>query len=138
MNESEHPVRNIFAEDCHFDSTNLDMAMRFKSNPDRGGFIRNVYIRNCRVKTARYGIHMTLKYFGREVTEAKYVPDVRDIDIRDCKFDRLLNQAVFIEGYSPSAQISDVTIANCDFPAGAGTTITNAVRINLVRNRGIK
>ena len=134
--ETAGGLRNVFAENCHFDSTNLDIALRFKSNPERGGFIKNVYIRNCEIKTARYGIHMTLRYFGREVKEAKFVPEVRNIDIRDCKFHRLLNQAVFIEGYSPESQISDVTVADCEFPGGLKeNTVTNAVRIQLTGNR---
>ena len=134
--ETAGGLRNVFAENCHFDSTNLDIALRFKSNPERGGFIKNVHIRNSEIKTARYGIHMTLRYFGREVKDAKFIPEMRDIDIRDCKFDRLLDQAVFIEGYSPKSQISDVTVTNCEFPAGLKeNTVTNAVRIQLTGNR---
>ena len=60
--ETAGGIRQVFAEDCRFDSPNLDSAMRFKTNPDRGGFIENIYLRNCTVKTARFGIHITMRY----------------------------------------------------------------------------
>jgi hypothetical protein len=85
------------------------------------------------VKTARTGIGMTMKYTKN--ANGNFIPVVRDIDIRDCKFEKLLRQPVFIEGFSELAQITDVTIANCKFPEGAGkNTITNAARINIVNN----
>ena len=59
--ETSGGIKNVFAEDCTFDSPDLDSAMRFKTNPARGGYIEDVHIRNCSVKTARVGIHMTMK-----------------------------------------------------------------------------
>ena len=35
--ETSGGVRHIFAEQCKFDSTNLEMAIRLKTNPARGG-----------------------------------------------------------------------------------------------------
>ena len=131
--ETAGGLKNVFAENCEFDSPNLDQAMRFKTNPARGGYIENIYIRNCRVKTARFGIYMTMRYASSGAKEGNAIPTVRDIDIRDCSFDRLTRQPIVIEGWSPTAQITDVTIANCRFPADADpNTITNAVRIHIV------
>ena len=133
--ETSGGIRNVFAEDCHFDSPNLDQALRFKSNKARGGFIRDIYIRNCNIKTAKFGIHMTLKYTSSGAKEGEFPPVVRDIDIRNCTFENLLKQAVFIEGVE-GTQITDVTIANCTFPElKTPNTITNAARIHLLDNR---
>src|SRR5215831_17848945 len=41
--------RNVFAENCSMDSTNLDRVLRFKSNAVRGGVVENVFVRNCTV-----------------------------------------------------------------------------------------
>ncbi|HEU5396623.1 MAG TPA: glycoside hydrolase family 28 protein [Verrucomicrobiae bacterium] len=129
--ETSGGIRNVFAENCRFDSPNLDQALRFKTDSLRGGFIENIYIRNCTVKKARTGIGMTMNY--TKGAQGKFIPVVRDIDIRDCKFEMLLRQPIFIEGLSPSAEITDVTIANCEFPSGSNeNTITNAVRIHLI------
>ncbi len=131
--ETAGGLKNVFAENCEFDSPNLDQAMRFKTNPARGGYIKNIYIRNCRVKTARFGIYMTMRYASSGAREGDAFPTVRDIDIRNCSFDRLTRQPIVIEGWSPTAQITDVTIANCRFPADADrNTVTNAARIHIV------
>jgi polygalacturonase len=135
--ETSGGIRNVYAEDCVFDSPNLDSAMRFKTNPARGGSIEDVHIRNCSVKTARVGIHMTMRYASSGARDGDSIPVVHNIDIRNSTFDRLTKQAVFIEGWSPSAQITDVTIANCSFPpAPDASFITNASRIDFSGSHG--
>jgi polygalacturonase len=133
--ETSGGVENVFAEDCHFDSPNLDIAMRFKSGMTRGGVVQHIFIRNCAVKSARTGIGMTLKYPG--TLGGKATPVMRDIDIGNCTFARLSKQPVLIEGFSDSVRITDVTISHCIFPdVGARSVITNASRIHLVANQG--
>jgi polygalacturonase len=134
--ETAGGLKNVFAEQCEFDSPNLDQAMRFKTNPARGGFIENIHIRNCVVKSARYGIYLTMRYSSSGAREGDAFPVVRNIDIRDCSFGVLTKQPIVIEGWSPTAQITDVTIANCRFPANANAnTITNAARIHIIGSR---
>jgi polygalacturonase len=134
--ETAGGLRCVFAEDCRFDSPNLDQALRFKTNPARGGFIQDIYIRNCTIQTSQVGIHMTMRYASSGAKEGQFTPVVRNIDIRNCVFTRLLKQGVFIEGFSGEAPITDVTIADCRFPElPQSHTITNAVRIQLIDNR---
>jgi polygalacturonase len=133
--ETSGGIRNVFAENCSFDSEDLEMAMRFKTNPARGGFIENIFLRNCTVKTAKFGVHMTLRYGGNGAVEGDSIPRVRNIEIRDSKFANLTKAPIFIEGWSPEAQITDVTIANCELECTkkkAANTITNAARIKLI------
>jgi polygalacturonase len=133
--ETSGGVENVFAEDCRFDSPNLDMAMRLKTGMTRGGFIRNIYIRNCAVKSARTGIGMTMRYPG--TLDGLATPVIRDIDIRHCTFARLSRQPIIIEGFSDSVRITDVTIANCVFPnAEDRGIVTNASRIYLTADQG--
>jgi polygalacturonase len=135
--ETAGGIRNVFAENCSLDSPNLNMALRFKTNPARGGYIENVHIRDCAVKTAKFGIHMTLRYSAGGTRDGDAVPIVRNINIRDCTFATLTQAPIFIEGYSEAIKISDVNITDCVFEKAASkSTITNAVRINLVNVRG--
>src|SRR2546425_3036577 len=46
-------VRNVFAENCHMDSPNLWIALRFKNNALRGGLLENFYYRNIEVGQVR-------------------------------------------------------------------------------------
>ncbi len=136
--ETSGGIRNVFAENCQFDSPDLDMAMRFKSNPARGGFVEDIYLRNCTVKTAKYGIHMTLRYGAGGAREGEHPPRMRNIEIRNSQFGALTKQPIFIEGYAATNQIKDVTIADCEFEAGNDTvTITNASRISILNCRGL-
>jgi polygalacturonase len=128
-------IRNVFAENCNFDSPDLEMAMRFKTNPARGGFIESIYLRNCTVKTAQFGVHMTMRYSSSGAMEGPTIPYVRNIDIRDSKFANLTKAPIFIQGWSEAAPITDVTIANCELECTkkhATNTITNAARVRLV------
>jgi polygalacturonase len=136
--ETAGGIRNVFAEDCSFDSPDLDMALRFKTNPARGGFIEDICVRNCTVKTARYGIHMTMRYSSAGAMEGPAIPIIRNIDIRDVSFANLTRQPLFLQGYSSQMQIEDITIANCQFGTvqTPGATMTDATRIRLTGNRG--
>lgn len=135
--ETSGSIRNVFAENCHFDSSNLDIAMRFKTDTTRGGFIENIYIRNCTVKTARTGIGMTMNYSKNKT--GKFFPRMTDIDIRDSTFLNLSRQAISIEGFSPETKITGVTIANCSFQSDAAKNIiTNAADIHLINDHFTK
>lgn len=80
---------------------------------------------------------MTLRYSSAGARDGQYVPDLRNIDIRDCTFATLTKAPIFIEGYDEKIQISDVTIADCVFEKAASKSrISNAVRVNLVNVRG--
>jgi hypothetical protein len=79
---------------------------------------------------------MTMRYASSGAKDGDAIPTVRDIDIRDCSFATLTKQPIVIEGWSPAARITDVTIANCRFPANANSnTITNAARIHIVGSK---
>ena len=136
--ETAGGIRNVFAERCSYDSPDLDMAMRFKTNPARGGFVEDVYIRDCTVKTAKYGIHMTLRYGSGGRRDGDTPPTMRNIDIRNSTFGTLTKGPIFIEGYSPENKIMDVTISDCTFePTKKGMTVTNAMRVVLVNVKGV-
>ena len=134
--ETAGGIANVFAENCTFDSTNLDAALRFKTNPARGGYITNVFIRNCTIRTAKTGIQMTLRYGSSGARDGEYKPEMSNIDIRDCTFGKLTKQPIFIEGYDSKIKISNVTVANCVFQSSKDkNTITNAVNIRLLGNQ---
>jgi polygalacturonase len=128
--ETSGGIRDVFAEHCEFDSTNLEMAIRLKTNPARGGYIQDVYVRDCVIRQAQIGIDMTLKYASSGEMDGDAIPMIRNIDIRDTTFRRLSRQPIFIEGWSESSPISDVSIVDCRFlHAAEKNYITNATNI---------
>ncbi len=136
--ETAGGIRNVFAERCHFDSADLDMAMRFKTNPARGGYIENIFLRDCTVKTAKYGIHITKKYGAGVTKDGDTDPAVRNIEISNSKFGTLTKGAIFVQGFSADKIVTDVRIENCEFqPMKNGVTITNAARVEIVGCAGL-
>ena len=133
--DSSGGIANVFAENCAFNSPSLNMALRFKTNPARGGYITNIFIRNCVIKTAGAGIHMTMAYTSSSGgnTGTNY-PIVRNIDIRDCAFGST-GTAVSLQGWDAAHPISDVNIVNCRFGSG-GSGFSSTTNINLINNRG--
>jgi polygalacturonase len=128
--ETSGGIYDVFVEHCHFDSPDLEMAIRLKSNPARGGYIEKVYVRDCVVKEAQTGIYMTLRYSSSGAMNGGAIPVIRDIDIRDTTFESLTTRPVYIRGWSDSAPISNVSIVNCRFlHAAEKNYITNATDI---------
>ena len=102
---------------------------------DNGGYIQNVYIRNCVTRTADYGIHMTMRYFSSSpANSGVFIPLLRNIDIRDCAFAGLSTAGIFLQGINGSNQITDINIVNCRF-GNPTNSFSNTNRINLVNNR---
>jgi polygalacturonase len=128
--ETAGDIRNVFAEDCTLSSPNLLMAIRLKTSAERGGAIEDVFIRNCTIlKASQAGIHMTLKY---SKGPGAYTPVIRRIDIRNCNFSNV-PRAIFIEGISEAAKITDITVQDCTFEKVAGpNAITNAANLRLI------
>jgi polygalacturonase len=137
--ETSGGVENVFAENCNFDSPDLEMALRFKTNPARGGFIKDVFIRNCSVKTAQVGVHMTLRYGSSGAMNGESIPKIHDVHIQNCTFANLTKRPIFIEGWSPANQITDVSILSCNFlQANQDSMVTNASNIDLSNTEGAR
>jgi len=76
--EQSGGVRNVFAEDCKMDSTNLDRVLRLKSNSERGGFIENVFMRDITVGHVRDSVLTIDLVYGR-VESGPFPPIVRNV-----------------------------------------------------------
>ena len=103
-------VRNVFAEDCHLDSPNLDEALRFKTNAMRGGTIENVYFRNIRIGEIAHAV-LQIDFNYEEGPKGPERPVVRNIDIRNVtcrKAERVLN----VRGFA-NAKIRNLHLEDC-------------------------
>jgi hypothetical protein len=75
-------VRNVFADNNHFDSPDLTYALRFKTNAQRGGVIENIYLRNSSIKNVDQAVvHGTMLY--EEGKNGNYLPTFRNIVIEN-------------------------------------------------------
>ena len=110
--EASGGARNIFAEKCRMDSTNLDRALRIKTNSVRGGFVEHVYMRDVAVGQVAEAV-VTITLFYEEGDAGRFPPAVREIDVRNVTSGKS-QYALLLRGYAHTP-IRGVRVTDCTF-----------------------
>ncbi len=110
--EASGGVRNIFAENCHMDSPNLDRALRLKTNSVRGGFIENVYMRNVKIGQVADAV-LRVDLFYEEADSGPHPPTVRNIEMVNVTSEKS-RFALYLRGYQRSP-IRNIRLKQCSF-----------------------
>src|SRR5438874_2072897 len=116
-------VRNIFAENCHMDSPNLNIALRFKNNALRGGRLENFYFRNIEVGQVRDAV-LTVDFNYEEGEKGPFTPVVRNVVVNNLRSGKSA-RALDLQGFK-NAPIYNVRLADCTFD--------NVAKENMVKN----
>lgn len=117
--------RNVWVENCHMDSPNLQRVIRIKSNPNRGGEVAGVYVRNIEVgQCAEAVLGFELQYW--RVYDGPYMPYFHDIRLSGItsKGSRYLMK---LEGIEGKALARDISFTDCHF-SGVREKDINLVR----------
>ena len=124
-------ARNIFAEKCRLDSPDLERALRFKTNTQRGGIIENVYVRDIEIGTVKLApIEIDLRY--EPPSSGPYIPEVRNILVERMR-SKKSKHALYIRGLE-QAPVRNVVIRNSVFRGvAAGHIIEGDVELTLDR-----
>lgn len=130
--------RNVFVEDCRMDSPNLDRALRFKSNAQRGGVIENIFMRRVEVGRVAEAV-LTIDFLYEEGARGKYPPTVRNVALENVTT-QASPRVMWIAGF-PAATIDHVRFSHCTFRgveaaevlSGAGNISFDRVTIEPVR-----
>ncbi len=72
--------RNVFIEDCKMDSPNLDRALRFKSNAQRGGVVENIFMRRVEIGRVAEAV-LTIDFVYEEGARGPHRPVVRNVEL---------------------------------------------------------
>ncbi|MBI5692059.1 MAG: glycoside hydrolase family 28 protein [Verrucomicrobia bacterium] len=104
--------RNVFVENCRMDSPNLDRALRFKSNAQRGGVLENVFFRRVEIGRVSEAI-LTIDLVYEEGARGPYAPIVRNVVLEQVT-SRSSPRVMWIAGF-PAATIDGVRFADCTF-----------------------
>ena len=89
-------VRNVFVEDCTY-SGYLKRALFIKTNPNRGGFVHDIYFRNCEFDEVEDLFYITSMYAG-EGLDDNHFSDVHDIHVEDIRCNKVNNAAIVLQG----------------------------------------
>ena len=124
-------VRNVFIEDCTMDSPNLDRALRFKSNAQRGGILENVFMRRVQIgRVAEAVLAIDLLY--EEGAKGSHPPVVRNVQLENIT-SVASPRVLFIRGFA-GAVIEDIRIADSTFRGvTAPDVVEQAGAISFVR-----
>ena len=117
-------IRNVFVENCHMDSLNLDRAFRFKSNARRGGTVENVFVRNVDIGRVAEAV-LTIDFLYETGAAGQYKPTVRNVvleNIRSAASPRVMWIVSF-----PGAVIEDIRFVNCTFRGVEATEVLQNV-----------
>ena len=105
--------QNVWVENCHMDSPELDRIIRIKSNAERGGEVKNIFVRNITVGECKESIlGMELKYW--HVKDGPYPPYFHNVHLENITSQKS-NYLLHIDGTEGKVQARDIFIKNCTF-----------------------
>lgn len=100
-------VENVYVENC-IASGYCKRGIYLKSNPDRGGFIRNIHINNVRFDEVEDALFITSYYHG----EGKgHETDIHNIFVNNFYCKKASNAGLAIQGF-PTKKVRDVHFSN--------------------------
>jgi unsaturated rhamnogalacturonyl hydrolase len=134
--EESGGVRNVFAENCKMDSTNLERVLRLKSNAERGGAIENVFLRDVAVGHVRDSVLTIDLVYGR-VESGPFPPVVRNVLMQ--RVTTAASPRVFSVVGTTNSIIDNIRLEDCAFHGvRLDDVLTNAGAIstrNVTRER---
>jgi polygalacturonase len=124
-------VRNVFAENCVMSSPNLDRALRFKTNSERGGIIENVYARNIQVGEVKEAV-ILIDYYYDTGDKGKFTPVMRDFYFNNIS-SKKSKYALNLKAYERSP-VKNFQIENCSFNNVKNPNVIENIEITKCNN----
>lgn len=91
-------VRNVFVEDCDY-AGYCKRGIYIKTNPDRGGFVKNLYVRNCVFDEVEDLFYVTSKYAG-EGLDNNHFSVIENLVVDGLKCRKASKAALVLQGTS--------------------------------------
>lgn len=89
-------VRNVFVENCESRGY-CKRALYVKTNPNRGGFVRDIYFNNCRFEETEDLFYITSMYAGEGLDDHHFT-DVGNIHVEHVSCGKVRNAAIVLQG----------------------------------------
>ena len=123
--------RNVFVENCRMDSPNLDRALRFKSNAQRGGVLENIFMRHVEIGRVAEAV-LTIDLVYEEGARGPHRPIVRNVSLENIT-SQTSPRVMWIAGF-PGAMIDNVRFANCTFRGVEASEVLSSAGNITLRN----
>ena len=89
-------VSNVFVENCTYGGYNK-RALYVKTNPNRGGYVHDIYFRNCEFDEVEDLFYITSMYAG-EGADDNHFTDIHDIHVENVSANKVRNAAIVLQG----------------------------------------
>lgn len=117
-------VSNVFVEDCDFAGYNK-RGIYIKTNPDRGGYVRNIYVSNCQFDEVEDLFYVTSKYAGEGLSNNRFT-DIGNLRVDGLRCRKVRHSALVLQG-TEAKPIRHVSFRNVDVgEASNAVSIENA------------
>jgi polygalacturonase len=125
--EMSSGIEDVYIEDCTTGGY-CKRGIYAKTNPDRGGFIRNIFVNRCTFDEVEDLFYVTSKYAGEGLDNVHYT-DIHDIYVDDVHCRKARKNAIVLQGTqkSPLRRIAFRNV-NVDV-AGAGLSMSDALNV---------
>lgn len=104
-------VQNVFVENCTYGGY-CKRGIYVKTNPDRGGFIRNLYVKNCMFDEVEDLFYVTSMYAGEGLDNNHYT-DVENIYVDSLICRKATKAGLVLQG-TPQKPIKNVIFSNVE------------------------
>jgi unsaturated rhamnogalacturonyl hydrolase len=118
-------ARNVFAEDCHMSSPELERCLRIKTNSRRGGVVEGVFMRNVEVGEVSDAV-IRVNFYYEEGDAGGFTPAVRRVRVSGLRASKS-RYALYLRGYARSP-VTDVVLEDCVFDGVRDGNIIESVR----------
>ncbi len=89
-------VQNVFVEDCTY-AGYTKRGLYVKTNPNRGGFVRDIYFQNVAFGEVEDLFYITSMYAG-EGADDNHFTDIEDIHVDNVRCQKANNAAIILQG----------------------------------------
>lgn len=118
-------IKNVYIDNC-ITVGYLKRGIYFKTNADRGGFIKNIFVKNIHLDEVEDCIYITANYMGEG---SEFPSDVSDIYLSDITCNKVRETAIIIQGYSQK-KVRNVFLNNIEVKSAKnGMTIQNTENV---------
>lgn len=122
-------IRNVIIENCDA-AGYCKRGIYLKTNPDRGGFVENVWVRNCRFGDVEDLFYVTASYAG-EGKENNLFTRIRNIHVDGLDADNVSRSAIVIQGVE-TMPVRNVSFCNMNVgTALIGLSVENAIDVTV-------
>ncbi len=104
-------IRNVFVEDCDY-AGYCKRGIYVKTNPDRGGFVRDLYVTNCDFDEVEDLFYVTSMYAG-EGMENDHFPDVGNLYVNGLRCRKASAGGLVLQG-TPARPITNVLFSGVE------------------------